>query len=131
MGLGSNLPREQREKLKLLSSEVFGSSSKWQKLYKFDETLKHTITETIPGIDGAEDTTKEVEVPLYVEGTKVKQMVRKYRTTEEVEALLVTFKAKRDEYIANMKKAQADALAKRQADEAAKKLQSDFGGSAV
>ena len=131
MGLGSNLPREQREKLKLLSSEVFGSSSKWQKLYKFDEVLKHTIIETIPGEGDAPATTKEVEVPLYVEGTKVKQSVRKYRTTEEVEALLVSFKEKRDEYIANMKKAQAEAIAKRQADEAAKKLQNDFGGSAV
>jgi len=131
MGLGSNLPREQREKLKLLSSEVFGSSSKWQKLYKFDEVLKQTITETIPGEGDAPATTKEVEIPLYVEGTKVKQSVRKYRTTEEVEQLLLSFKEKRDEYIANMKKAQAEALAKRQADEAAKKLQNDFGGSAV
>lgn len=131
MGLGSNLPREQREKLKLLSSEVFGSSSKWQKLYKFDEVLKHTVTETVPGVDGAEDTTKEVEIPLYVEGTKVKQSVRKYRTTEEVEALLVMFKAKRDAYIENMKKAQAEALAKRKADEDRKKLEAELNGSAV
>lgn len=131
MGLGSSLPRAQREKLKLLSSEVFGSSSKWQKLYKFDEVLKQTVTEIIPGVDGAEDTTKEVEIPLYVEGTYVKQSVRKYRTTEEVEALLVSFKEKRDEYITNMKKAQAEALERRKAQEDAKKLQDNFGGSAL
>lgn len=123
--------REQREQMKLLSSEIFGASSKWQKLYKYDAALTLTKTETIPGIDGAEDTTKEVEVPLYVEGTKVKQFERKYRTTEEVLALLLSFKQKRDEYLANMKKLQAEALAKRQADEKAKKLQEDLGGSAL
>lgn len=123
--------REQREQMKLLSSEIFGASSKWQKLYQYDAALTLTKTETIPGIDGAEDTTKEVEVPLYVEGTKVKQFERKYRTTEEVLALLLSFKQKRDEYLANMKKLQAEALAKRQADEAAKKLQADLAGSAL
>jgi hypothetical protein len=129
--MGNDVTCAVRDQMKNLSQEIFGSTSKWQKLYKFDETLKHTIVETIPGEGDAPATTKEVEVPLYVEGTKVKQMVRKYRTTEEVLSLLLMFKQKRDAYIENMKKMQAEALAKRQADEAAKKLQSDFGGSAV
>jgi len=123
--------REQREQMKLLSSEIFGASSKWQKLYKYDEVLTTTVTETVPGVDGQPDTTKEVKVPIYVEGTKVKQSVRKYRTTEEVLALLLSFKAKRDEYLANMKKLQAEALAKRKADEERKKLEQELSGSAL
>ena len=117
--------------MKALSLEIFGASSKWQKLYKYDAALTLTKTETIPGVDGAEDTTKEVEVPLYVEGTKVKQFERKYRTTQEVLDLLLSFKAKRDEYLANMRKLQAEALAKRKADEERKKIEQELAGSAL
>jgi len=131
MSLNNDATREQRDQMKALSMEIFGASSKWQKLYKFDETLTEMVTETIPGVDGAEDTTKEVKVPLYVPGTKVKQIKRQYRSTQEVLELLLMFKAKRDEYIANMKKMQQEALAKRLADEKAKKLQEELGGSAL
>lgn len=131
MSLCNDATREQREQMKALSQEIFGASSKWQKLYKYDAALTLTKTEVVPGGNGAEDTTKEVEVPLYVEGTKVKQFERKYRTTQEVMELLLTFKEKRDAYIANMKKMQAEALERRKAQEAAKKLQEDLGGSAV
>lgn len=123
--------KEQRDLMKSLSLEIFGASSKWQKLYKYTETLTQTVTETVPGVDGAPDTTKEVKLPVFVEGTKVKQMKSKYRTTEEVMELLLSFKQKRDEYLANMRKLQAEALAKRQADENAKKLQAELAGSAV
>lgn len=131
MSLCNDATREQRDQMKALSLEIFGASSKWQKLYKYDAALTLTKTETIPGVDGAEDTTKEVEVPLYVEGTKVKQFERKYRTTQEVLDLLLSFKAKRDEYLANMKKLQAEALAKRKADEERKKLEQELAGSAL
>jgi hypothetical protein len=131
MSLSNDATREQREQMKALSLEIFGASSKWQKLYKYDAALTLTKTETIPGVDGAEDTTKEVEVPLYVEGTKVKQFERKYRTTQEVLDLLLSFKAKRDEYLANMRKLQAEALAKRKADEERKKIEQELAGSAL
>lgn len=131
MSLCNDATREQRDQMKALSQEIFGASSKWQKLYKYDAALTLTKTETVPGVDGAPDTTKEVEVPLYVEGTKVKQFERKYRTTQEVLDLLLSFKAKRDEYLANMKKLQAEALAKRKADEERKKLEQELSGSAL
>lgn len=131
MSLSNDATREQREQMKALSQEIFGASSKWQKLYKYDAALTLTKTETVPGVDGAPDTTKEVEVPLYVEGTKVKQFERKYRTTQEVLDLLLSFKAKRDEYLANMKKLQAEALAKRKADEERKKIEQELSGSAL
>lgn len=131
MSLCNDATKEQREKMKALSLEIFGASSKWQKLYKYDEVLTQTVTETVPGVDGAPDTAKEVKLPVFVEGTKVKQSTRKYRTTDEVMALLVSFKEKRDEYLANMKKLQAEALAKRKADEDRKKLVEALNGSAV
>lgn len=126
-----DLSRELREELKSLSKEVFGVSSKWQKLMEYNHVLTTKVKETVPGVDGAPDTEKEVEVPLFVQGTKVKQSVRKYRTAEEVLELLRSFKAKRDEFIANMKAQQEAAKAKKEADEAAQKVQEQLAGSAL
>lgn len=124
--------REQREELKALSKEVFGVSSRYQKLYQYDKVLTQKITETVPGVDGAPDTEKEVEVPIYAKGTtKVKQSVRKYRSTEEVLELLRSFKAKRDEFLAQMKAQQEAAKAKKEQDAAAEKLKEELTGSAL
>lgn len=123
--------KEQRQELKALSQEVFGVSSKWQKLLEYDEVKKTKVKETVPGENGAPDTEREVEVPLYVPGTKVKQSTRRYRSIEEVLELLREFKAKRDEYIAQIKKQQEEAKAKKEAEEQARKVQEQLGGSAL
>lgn len=127
-----NETREQREQLKALSTEVFGKSSRYQKLYEYDHVKTHKIKETVPGENGAPDTEVEKEVPLMAAGTtKVRQSVRKYRTTEEVLQLMLDFKAKRDEYLAQVKKAQDEQKAKKEADEQARKIQEQLGGSAL
>jgi len=123
--------REQREELKALSQEVFGVSSKWQKLMEYDEVKKTKVKETVPGENGEPDTEREVEVPLFVPGTKVKQSTRRYRSIEEVLELLRSFKAKRDEYLAQIKKQQEEAKAKKEAEEQARKVQEQLGGSAL
>jgi len=124
--------REQREELKALSQEVFGASSKWQKLMEYDQVLTRKIKETVPGQDGQPDQEVEREVPIFAPGTtKVKQSVRKYRSVEEVLELLKGFKAKRDEFIAQMKKQQEEAKAKKEADAQAQKVQEQLGGSAL
>jgi hypothetical protein len=124
--------REQREQLKALSAEIFGKSSRYQKLFVYDQVLTRKIKEVVPGENGAPDTEVEKEVPILAPGTtKVKQSVRRYRTVEEVIKLLQDFKAKRDEYIANMKKAQDEAKAKKDAEDQAKKIQEELGGSAL
>lgn len=126
-----DLSRELREELKALSKEVFGASSKWQKMMEYNHVLTTKIKETVPGVDGAPDTEVEKEVPLLVEGTKVKQSVRRYRTPEEVLELLRSFKAKRDEFIANMK-AQQEAAKKAKEEQAqAAKIQEELAGSAL
>jgi hypothetical protein len=127
-----DISRELREELKSLSKEVFGVSSKWQKLMEYDHVLTHKVKETVPGENGEPDTEREVEVPLYAPGTtKVKQSVRKYRTPEEVLELLKGFKAKRDEFIAQMKAQQEAAKAKAAEEAQAKKVQEELAGSAL
>lgn len=127
-----HMTRQEREQLKALSTEVFGAPSRYQKLFEYDRVLTHKVKETVPGKDGEPDTEKEVEVPLFAKGTvKVKQSVRTYRSHAEVLQLMLDFKAKRDEYLANVKKAQDEAKAKKDAEEATKKLQDELGGSAL
>lgn len=124
--------RPVREALKALSKEVFGASSRYEKLFEYDHVLTHKVKETVPGENGAPDTEREVEVPLMAKGTtKVKQSVRKYRSVEEVMQVMLDFKAKRDAFIAEMKAQQEAAKAKQEADAKAKKLQDDLGGSAL
>lgn len=122
--------REQRELLKALSTEIFGVSSRYQKLYEGQELVTKTVTETVPGENGAPDTQKEVKVPvLAANGAKQFRVVR--RSTEEVLELLQGFKVKRDEFLAQMKQQQEEAQAAKAAEDLAKKVQEDFGGSAL
>lgn len=124
--------REQRDQMKALSLEIFGKSSRYQKMFQYDEVLTRKVKETVPGENGAPDTEREVEVPVMVgPGKGSKQSRRKYRTVEQVIQVLVEFKAKRDEFIAQMKKQQEEAAAKKEADLQAQKLQQELGGSAL
>lgn len=125
----SNPSREEREQLKALSTQVFGASSRYKKLYEYDHVLTHKVTETVPGENGQPDTEVEKEVPLLYNGSK--QSVRRYRTTEEVIQLMLDFKTKREEFLAQMKKQQEEQKSKKEADELAKKVQEDLGGSAL
>ncbi len=121
--------REEREELKALSKEVFGVPSRYRKLYATQELITHKVAETVPGENGEPDTTKLVEVPLLQNG--VKQYRSKYRSTEEVLQLLRDFKVKRDEYMAQVKKQQEEAKAKKEAEEKLKRIQEDLTGSAI
>lgn len=124
--------REQREQLKALSTEIFGKSSRYQKLYEYDQVLTRKIKETVPGENGEPDKEEENEVPLMVgPGKGSKQSVRRYRTTEEVLQLMLDFKAKREEFMRQMEEQKAAAKAKKDADDAAKKVQEELGGSAL
>lgn len=127
--MNNDVSREQREQLKALSLEIFGKTSRYQKLYEYDEVKTQTVTETVPGENGQPDTTKETNVPVLFNGSK--QMTRRFRTTEEVLELMLNFKAKREEFMAQMKAQQEEAKAKTDAETQAKKIQEQLGGSAL
>lgn len=124
-----DISRDLREELKELSKEVFGKTSKYQKLFEQQELVTKKVTETVPGENGEPDIQREVTVPVLLNGAKQFRMV--YRTPEQVLELLKEFKAKRDEFLAKMKADQEAAAAKAKADADAKKLQEDLGGSAL
>lgn len=125
----SNPTRKERELLSTLSKEVFGSPNRYKKLYEYDELVTNKVEEVVPGENGAADTTKIVDVPKLYNG--VKQYVRKYRTSDEILVLLKDFKVKRDTFMAEHKKSQEEAAAKKVVEDQAKKLQEELAGSAL
>jgi hypothetical protein len=124
--------RKVRELMKSLSMEIFGKSSRYQKLFEYDEVKTVEVDEVVPGQNGEPDTTKKVRVPLMTgHGKGYKQTVRRYRSVEEVLQLLLDFKAARDEHIAKMKSSREAARAKQEEEARLKKVQEDLGGSAL
>lgn len=119
--------REQRIQLQALSKELFGSSSKYRKLYTEKALVTHTETQVRKHDDGSE-TAAKLQVPTLLNG--VRQYKMTYRNTEQVLQLLLDAKIKLDNYRAELKKHQEDATAKKAAEETAAKLQEELSGSA-
>lgn len=123
---------EKLNELKSLSKEVFGSASRYQKILDkgTTELVTTKTTEVVPGVDGAEDTTREIQVPVLAKnGTK--QYKQKYYTPDECLALLRTMKVKRDELLAMIKKQQEEQAAKAAEAEQQRKINEDLAGSAL
>ena len=99
------ITRAEREELNALSKEVFGVSSKWQKLFQgVPEVVTRTLKEVVPGDKGAPDTVKETLVPVLVNGQK-QSRIREY-SVEELRKLLLDAKKQRDDHFAKIKAAQ-------------------------
>lgn len=119
--------REQRLQLQALSKELFGTSSKYRKLYSEKTLITHTETQVRKHDDGTE-TTDKLQVPTLLNG--VRQYKMTYRNTEQVLQLLLDAKVKLDNYRAELKKHQEEAASKKAAEETAVKLQEELAGSA-
>jgi len=126
-----NLTRDQRTKLKELSLEVFGVSSYWQKLVDGQVVLvTEKKSEIVPGVDGAPDTTKEIDVPV-LRDDGATQSVTKRHTPESALVLLLEMKTRRDQIMATINAQQEENKAKAAQEELQKKIQEDLGGSAT
>lgn len=126
------MKRSEREEMKALSLEVFGTSSKWEKLVTkgYQELVTETKTEVVPGVDGAPDTEKEVKVPV-LRADGAQQFVIKRHTVESIKELMLKAKAQLAELQAAFKKQQEDAQAAKEATDLARKVQEELGGSAL
>jgi len=128
-----NVDVKTRKELSALSLEVFGSSSRWQKLITkgYEEVETHMVTETVPGEkEGDPETTVENRVPVTLGNNSYKQTT-KYQTLETVKEYLLEQKARLDEIRAKIKQMQEEAAAKKKAQEEALAALSDAQGSAT
>lgn len=121
-----------RQELNALSKEVFGTSSRWQKLVNNGhlELLTCEVSETIPSdVAGVEPTVQKVSKPILTD-SGARQSVNKRYTVESVRELMLGIKEKRDAHAEKMKTLQAEAKAAQEKAELIKKIHADAAGSA-
>ena len=126
----AQLTTEEKEFLKNLSKEVFGASSRWQKLINrgYVDLITEETTEYVPNDKDpdAEGTTRQVNVPVLKNG--MKQSTIKYHTVDSIRQYMIDRKATIDKIRALMQEQRKAQLAK---EEAQKKVEGLGSGSAI
>lgn len=122
-----------KEELKALSKEVFGASSRWEKLVKkgYSEVLTEEVTEMVPSSkEGEPDTEQKIKKPVLRSDGSL-QSVTKYHTPDSVRTAMVDMKARRDAYLEAVKKAREEQRLAKEKLEMSQKVQELAGGSAT
>lgn len=122
------LTKQQREELKDLSTEIFGVSSKYQKLFEYDEYVGIKQIQLIKKEDGSTEE-KEVTVPKTLNGSKIK--VRKYRTYEEVLSMLKEYKTQKETAIKAFEKQQEEEKKQKETETQLNSIQEEAGGTSL
>jgi hypothetical protein len=128
-----NLTRNEREELNALSKEVFGATSRWQKLSNkgYSELLSEEVTELVPGEkEEDEGTTKQTRVPIKRADGGF-QSVTKHHTVESVKEYMLQRKEQLNLIRAELKRQQDEAKAKKEKQELMKKVGEELAGSAL
>jgi hypothetical protein len=123
------ISKKERLELNALSKEVFGSSSRWQKLIDkgYSDVVTEEKTETVPPEkEGDEPTTKTVEVPVTI-GKNAYRLNKKYYTVESVKQFMLENKANLDKIKEEIKKQQD---VQRESELRTKQLHEEISGSA-
>lgn len=126
-----NISKALRNELNTLSKELFGTTSRWQKLVDkgYDELVTEEVEETVPAEkEGEEATTRKVKMPVLLRGSR--QFVRKFHTVESVREFMGVQKIQMDLIRAQIKQAQEDAKKKQEEEQAAKDVHQALSGSA-
>jgi glycyl-tRNA synthetase beta subunit len=126
------MERQTREEMNALSKEVFGASSRWQKLVRkgYSKVVTRQVEETVPAEkEGEEPKTIMVDKPVLTE-SGAKQLTQHFHTEESVLELMKNLKAQRDTYFAAVKKAQDDQKAAKDKQALMEKIQHQAAGSA-
>lgn len=121
-----NIKRAERKELDLLSQDIFGSSSRWQKLVDkgYDEIVTEEVIETIPAEKEGDEPKKQiVHKPVLERG--VHKLVRKFHTIESVLEYMVEQKKQLDALRAQLEQKKKEFFEKIEADKAAKKAQEE------
>jgi NAD(P)H-flavin reductase len=126
----SELTREEKDFLKNLSREVFGASSRWQKLVErgYEDLVTEETTEYVPNDKDpdAEGTTRQVNVPVLKNG--MKHSVIKRHTVDSIRQYMIDRKAMLDKIRAMMEEQRKAQLAK---EDFQKRVQGEGAGSAL
>lgn len=124
-----------RQELNTLSKELFGSSSRWQKLVNkgFAQLVTEEVNEIKPAASEDDKSTDEertvkVKVPTKrADGALQSTTVR--HTVESVMELMLKLKVQRDEYLEKVRLAKEEQKAKQEAEALAKRVHEEISGS--
>ncbi len=126
------ITRKEKDELNTLSKDVFGISSKWQKLVDkgYSELVIEEKEETVPAEkEGDTPTTRKVHVPVLKNGAK--QYVTKRHTVESIRDYMLNQKTQLDGIRQMIRDQQEAAQAKERAEVQAKELHKQLSGSAT
>ena len=129
----SDLTRIEREELNSLSKDVFGASSRWQKLVNngYAKLVTEEVTELVPGkTDEEEPTERKVQVPVKNANGTYRSTLTRY-TVDSIKEHMVERKKQLDEIRAAIKKSQDEARAKKEQEQLALKVNEELSGSAL
>lgn len=130
----NDLTREEKNELNALSKDVYGASSRWQKLINkgYTKLFTEETTEYVPNAEDEtkEGTTRKVQVPIKRKDGAL-QSVMTYHTVDSIKAEMIDRKAKLDEIRAILKKQQDEARTKQEQEDLSKKIHQELGGTAV
>jgi hypothetical protein len=128
-----NVTRQVKEELDTLSKDVFGTSSRWQKLIGkgYSELVTEEVEEKVPAEkEGDEPTTRKVRVPVKNKhGMHQSAVVR--HTVESVREFMLQRKEQLDRIRAAIKAQQEEAQAKKEQEQLAAKVHEELQGSAL
>lgn len=129
----TQIARKDREELNALSKDVFGTSSRWQKLVDkgYLELLQEEKEEEVPAEkEGEAPTTRKVTVPILNEAGQ-KQHVVKRHTFQSVKEFMLQQKTQLDTIRQMIKDQNEQAQAKERAEAKAQELHQQVSGSAI
>lgn len=128
-----NLDYKTKQELNALSKEVFGSSSRWQKLVNsgFADLVTEEVEEVVPADENGEKGGVELVQKPVLNASGLTQSVTTRHTVESVRELMLRLKASRDAYFARLKALQEARKAEEEQAALAKKLNDQVGGSAA
>lgn len=127
--------RQTRQELNALSKEVFGASSRWQKLVNkgYSKLLTEEVEETIPADENGENGGIQMIAKPVLRKDGATQSTLEHHTVDSVKELMLSLKTKRDAYIARLVEMQEKQIAAQkaaqEAEELSKKVQ-EVSGSA-
>jgi hypothetical protein len=134
-----NLPTKVREELEELSKEVFGASSRYQKLLRdgLPEPVTEDVTEYVPAEGDKPEETKTVKVPVYYANVKKGKQTQiplirvRHFDVDSVKTYMLELKAQLDEVKAKIKAVQEEQKKKREEEALRSKVHEHAGGSAL
>jgi len=127
------LTREERAELNALSKDVYGASSRWQKLVNagYNKLITEEVTEFVPAEkEGSVGTTRKVQVPVKRSDGALQSVLTRH-TVDSIRAEMTDRKAKLEEIRAILKKQREDAKAAQELKQLSQKVQQELGGTAV